>query len=198
MCLTTQQTIYKNVVNNYRKTKTNEKLMTKKKVFISVGILLVISIILILNTKRVMTSYEYPEKMPEDFNFIVKLNSNEYCINTYDNTFSKSINWDKDTIINYKISNLEKNRVYQLIKEYNIIKYPNYFTPSTHVIVNPSFDYYFKSTFDSINVEIDWEFNTESKEKEAKLLKDFLYRIFDNILKEEDIKNLPETKRVSF
>ena len=54
--------MHKHVVNNYRKTKTNEKLMTKKKVFISVGTLLVISIILILNTKRVMTSYEYPEK----------------------------------------------------------------------------------------------------------------------------------------
>ena len=172
--------------------------MTKKKVFISVGILLVISIILILNTKRVMTSYEYPEKMPKDFNFIVKLNSNEYCINTYNNTFSKSLNWNKDTIISYKIGDLEKSRVYQLIKEYNIIKYPNYFTPPTHLIVNPSFDYYFKSTFNSINVEINWEFNTESKEKDAKLLKGFLYGIFDNILKDEDIKNLPETKRVSF
>jgi hypothetical protein len=110
----------------------NDKLMTKKKIFIAVGILLVVSIVVILNTKRVMTSYEYPEKMPKDFNFIVKLNSNEYCINTYDNTFSKSINWDKDTIKNYKISDSEKRRVYQLIKEYNIIKYPNYFTPPTH------------------------------------------------------------------
>ena len=82
-----------------------------------------------------MTSYEYPEKMPEDFNFIVKLNSNEYCINTYNNTFSKSINWDKDTIINYKISNLEKNRVYQLIKEYNIIKYPLILISSALVVV---------------------------------------------------------------
>ena len=172
--------------------------MTKKKVFVSGGILLVISIIVILNTKRVMTSYEYPEKMPKDFNFIVKLNSNEYCINTYNNTFSKSLNWNKDTIISYKIGDLEKSRVYQLIKEYNIIKYPNYFTPPTHLIVNPSFDYYFKSTFNSINVEINWEFNTESKEKDANLLKSFLYGIFDNILKDENIKNLPETKRVSF
>jgi hypothetical protein len=171
--------------------------MTKKKIFIAVGILLVVSIVVILNTKRVMTSYEYPEKMPKDFNFIVKLNSNEYCINTYDNTFSKSINWDKDTIKNYKISDSDKRRVYQLIKEYNIIKYPNYFTPPTHINVSPSFDYYFKSTFDSINVEINWKFNTESKEKEAILLKDFLYRIFDNILKEEQIKNLPETVRLA-
>ena len=171
--------------------------MTKKKIFISVGIFLVISIIVILNTKTVMNSFEYPEKMPEDFNFIVKLNSNEYCINTYDNTFSKSINWDKDTIINYRISNSEKKRIYKLIKEYNIIKYPNYFTPSTHIKVSPSFDYYFKSTFDSINVEINWKFNTESKEKEATQLMDFLYRIFDNILKEEQIKKLPETKRIS-
>ena len=172
--------------------------MTKKKIFISLGILLAISIIVILNTKRVMKSYGYPEKMPKDFNFIVKLNSDEYCINSYDNTFSKSINWDKDTIINYKVSDSEKRRIYQLIKEYNIIKYPNYFTPSTHIIVSPSFDHYFKCTFDSINFEINWEFNTESEEKEAKLLRDFLYKIFDNILKEKQIKNLPETKRISF
>ena len=67
--------------------------MTKKEIFISLGILFVISIIVILSDKRVMTSYEYPEKMPEDFNFIVKLNSNEYSINTYENTLSKSVIW---------------------------------------------------------------------------------------------------------
>jgi len=171
--------------------------MTKKKIFIAIGILLAISIIVILNTKRVMTSYEYPEEMPSDFNFVANVESSKYVLDTYNNVFSKSLNWSKDTIIHYKISEIEKRRIYNLIKENDIIKYPNYFAPPTHVSVMPSFDYYFKCTFDSINVEINWEYNTESEEKEAKQLRDFIYSTFDSILTEERIKNLPESERTS-
>ena len=169
--------------------------MTKNKILISIGILLVVSLVIILNTKKIMKTYQYPEKMPTDFNFIAKIIDNEYSINTYNNTFSKTINFGKDTIISFKISNNEKKRIYNLIKEYNIIKYPNYFTPPTHIIKSNSFDYYFKCTFDSINVEINWEFNTESEEKDATNLMNFLIQIFDNILEDKRIKDLPESER---
>ena len=101
-----------------------------------------------------MTSYEYPDRMPKNFNFIAKLENNYYTINTYNNTFSKSLEWDKETIISYKISNKEKKRVFELIKENDIISYPNYFTPSTHVIIRPTENYYFKCTYNSANIEI--------------------------------------------
>ncbi len=171
--------------------------MTKNKILISIGILFAISLVIFLNNKKVMTSYQYPEKMPTDFNFIAKINDNEYSINTYNNTFTKTINWEKDTIIAFKISNNEKLRIYNLIKEYDIIKYPNYFTPPTNIIIRPTFDYYFKCTFDSIDVEINWKFNTESEEKDATILRNFLLQIFDNIMLDKRIKNLPKTERIS-
>ena len=171
--------------------------MIKKKTLIYLGLLLIILIVIVLNIKKTMYSFEYPEKIPKDFNFIAKITSGKYSINTYNNTFSKSINWDKDTVLYYKINDNEKRRIYDLIKEYNIIRYPNYFTPPTHRRIMPSFDYYFKCTFDSINVEINWEYNTESEEKKAQQLRDFLFQIFENILEEERIKNLPKTERIS-
>ena len=168
--------------------------MIKKIILVSIAVLLMISLIIFLNISKVVYSYEYPEKMPTDFNFIAKIESNEYTINTYNNTFSKSLDWGKDTIISFKIGDNDKNRIYNLIKEYNIIKYPHYYAPPTKRRIMPSFDHYFKCTFDSIDVEIKWEFNTESREKDAEKLTDFLFLIFENVAKDEQIKNLPEAR----
>ena len=172
--------------------------MKKRNIFITIGILLFALLIFIIGHKRMMFTYKYPKEMPSDFNFVAKVESNKYVIDTYNNTLSKSINWDKDTIIHYEISESDKRRIFNLLKENDIIKYPNYFTPPTHYQIMPSFDYFFKCTFDSINVEINWEFNTESEEKEAKKLRVFLYQIFDNILENEQIKKLPKSKRVAY
>jgi len=171
--------------------------MKKRNILITIGILLFVFLIIIFSYKKVMFTYEYPEEMPSDFDFVAKVESSEYVIDTYNNTFSKSLNWDKDTIIHYNISDNEKKRIYNLVKENDIIKYPNYFAPPTHYKIMPSFDYYFKCTFNSINVEINWEYNTESEDKEAKQLRGFIHSIFDNILIEEQIENLPNSERIS-
>lgn len=161
-------------------------------------VIIIIFLTTIYGCQRAMNTFNYPEKMPEDFNFIAKINSQEYTINTFDNEFRKSLQWGKDTVIEFKINEFEKRRIYQLIKDYDIVKYPNYFTPPTHVKIDPNFNHYFKTTFDSINVEINWEFNTESEESEAKKLNEFFFEVFKNILENEQIKQLPKSERVSF
>lgn len=81
------------------------------------------------------------------------------------------------------------------MKKINIIRYPNYFVPKTKIRVFPSGDYYFKCTFNQIEFEIKWYENTESEQKNAKELMSFLYSIFENILEDNRVKNLPESKR---
>ena len=159
--------------------------------------LFLISFIGILTYKKNMYVFTYPDKVLANFNFIAKLNSSEYVLNTYNNTFSKGLTWEKDTIINFKISNEEKIRIYNLMKEINIVEYPNYYAPPTHIRVSPSFDFYFKCSFEAINIEINWEFNIESEIEKAVKLRKFLHSIFENILNDPKIKNLPESERIS-
>jgi hypothetical protein len=168
----------------------------KKKKYISI-LLIVIAIIVIrlFYYEKIYYEFEYPEKMPDNFNFIVEINHNDYILNTHKNEFTKGITWKKDTVLNYELSKVEKNRIYNLMKDINIIEYPNYYAPKTYLSITPSPVYYFKCEFDNIEIEINWKYNTESEQEKAVKLRDFIYSIFEKILEEKEIKNLPKSTR---
>ena len=149
----------------------------------------------IINANKYHFNFEYSEKVPEDFNFIAKINYTDLILDTYKNEFSKGITWEKDTVISYKLSNSEKQRIYELMKKIDIVNYPNYFAPKTNWIIHPSNTYYFKCEFDSVKVEVRWVYHTDSETEDAIKFRNFMYSIFENILQEEEIKKLPETYR---
>lgn len=158
-------------------------------------IILVIFNIGLLFSKKVYYEFQYPEETPDDYNFIAKIDYTDLILDTYKNEFTKGITWEKDTVIHYKLSNVEKNRIYNLMKSIDIVKYPNFFAPKTNKLIHPSPTYYFKCEFDNVKVEIRWVYNTESETEDAVKFRNFMYSIFENILEEKEIKKLPETYR---
>jgi len=169
--------------------------MTKKTINIIFDLILLLVFIVVLFSKKHYTEFKYPENTPENFNFIAKINSSDFIIDTYKNELTKGIEWDRDTVIYYKLKNSEKEKVYELIKSIDIINYPNYYVPKTHRVILPSDDYYFKCTFNNIECEIKWYENTDSEAVRANKLKSFLNVIFEKIQKDEKVKKLPKSNR---
>jgi hypothetical protein len=137
--------------------------------------------------------------MPDDFDFIAKFGvAEEYLINTFNNTYTKKITWDKDTTISLVFPDEEKEKVYQKIKRYEIDKLPGIFEPDYYKEVAPSPTYYLKFKLNGSIYEILWETNTLSKEKRAKNLRDIFKQIDTYLESQEVIKSLPEDRRGVF
>lgn len=139
------------------------------------------------------------DKMPSDFDFIAKYGiAEENTINTFDNTFTKKINWDKDTTISIVFPEKEKEKVYKKIKHYAIDELPVLYNPESSLIVSPAPTYYLKFIMNGSVHEITWETNTFSQAKMAKRLRDIYIQIDKYLKKQDAISNLPEDKRGAF
>ncbi|MCF8360926.1 MAG: hypothetical protein K9H26_19410 [Prolixibacteraceae bacterium] len=139
------------------------------------------------------------EKMPDDFDFIAKYGiAEENIINTFDNTFTKKINWDTDTTISLIFPNDEKEKVYKKIKKYSIEELPTNFKPRSIKDVSPSPTYYLKFKMNDTIHEVIWETNTLSKEKRAKRLRAVITQINSYLITKEAVANLPEDERITF
>jgi hypothetical protein len=156
--------------------------------------LLIVGLALMLDC--VQQNSKYPSNMPEDFNFIAEIKSNTFVVDTYKNTLTKSIDWDKDTVISFEFPQYEKVKVFNILKEINILNYPKNFSPKSTIRIFPGFLYRFKFTMKSIEYEVDWKVNTESEVPDAKELKKLFEDIMLYIEKDQRVKNLPESKRV--
>lgn len=156
---------------------------------------ILLSFLSILFTGCIDKSYNYPTEMPDDFNFIAKINSDEYTIDTYNNRLTKTLDWDKDTVITYELTDLEKERIYKIFVKIDIYNYPKEFAPTSRGRILPSFEFHMKTTFNSNTKEIIWVENTESKIRKARKLRKVFNEIFKNILEDERIRMLPEDER---
>ena len=134
--------------------------------------------------------------MTDDFNFIAIYGIMERnTINTFNNTFTKILDWEKDTIVNFTLSSKQKEEIYKKIKKYRLDEYPSNFSPKSNKSIQPSPTYYLKFRTGGIVKEIMWEKNVNSKEKEAKHLR-LVFEIIENIINEEkSICDLPSDKR---
>jgi hypothetical protein len=140
-----------------------------------------------------------PKKMPDDFNFLAKYGYlYGYEVNTYQNTFTKSIRWNSDTLINFSFSDKQKSLIYKEIKRYRILNYPTDFIPTSRIKSIPAPSYYLKFTINGIEKVIIWETNTESDRCKATHLR----KVFDVIVSftklDSTILKLPEDTRVLF
>jgi hypothetical protein len=137
--------------------------------------------------------------MPKDFGFIAKYGiAEENTINTFDNTYTKRIDWDKDTTISLVLPEKEKQKVYQKIKRYAIEELPVIFEPESTIDVSPSPTYYLRFKMNGSVQEVIWETNTFSEEKRAKRLRAVFTQINSYLKKQEVITNLPDDERGAF
>lgn len=139
------------------------------------------------------------EEMPDDFNFIATYGiAEENNINTFDSTFTKRINWDKDSTIALIFPINEKQKIFNLIRDFEIEKYPIDFQPKPNKDISPSPTYYFLFEMNGIIYEINWEINTSSNERRAMKLSDIFFHIDNYIKNENAYLCIPEDERIVF
>jgi hypothetical protein len=155
--------------------------------------LLVIVLVIVFGCDRRSTNY--PETMPNDFNFISNIADSSYVLDTYKAKLTKKIDWELDTAISYRLSLAEKQKIYTILKEIDIYRYPPNYAPTTRVRLRPSFSYQFEFTLNGGDYKINWKENTESETKDAKELRNLFREIQSDIEKDSQVKKLPESKR---
>lgn len=171
--------------------KTNKNIMTFNYLYVCVYLAVVM-----LSS---CTCLKKIEKMPPDFDFIAQYGiADENTINTFNNTFTKRINWDKDTTISLHYARMEKEKVYQKIKSYTLEELPIYFVPESNIVISPSPTYYLKFRMNGTFYEVIWETNTFSEERRAKRLRKVFSQIKNYLNKQEIITNLPDDERSVF
>ena len=168
-------------------------LTNRNNIKILIGIL-AIGLIGVLGCER--RSSNYPDSMPNDFNFISNIEDNSYILNTYTNKLTKTIDWEQDTTIAYQLPFKEKQKIYALLKQIDIYKYPENYAPVSTINVSPTFSYHFEFTLNEVDYKINWKENTESEIRDARRLRKLFFEIRNMIEKDEEVRNLPESKRV--
>lgn len=156
----------------------------------------IIGLVIISGCERKST--KYPVTMSNDFNFISNIADSSYVLDTYRDKLTKKIDWALDTTISYQLSVAEKQRIYKILKQIDIYKYPQNYNPTSTVKVFPSFSYQFEFTLNGVGYKINWKENTESDTKDAKELRNLFLEIQIIIEKDSIVKKLPESKRAFF
>ena len=136
-------------------------------------------------------------QVPYDFNFVAIFGiMEENEVNTFKNTYKRTYDWDKDTIVPFVLSEKQKKLIYKMIKCYSIEEIPNVFEPKSNKTISPSPTYYLKYKMHELDKEIIWETNVNSKERHAKQLRSIFFEI-ENFVNENKllIQKLPKDIR---
>jgi hypothetical protein len=137
--------------------------------------------------------------MPSDFNFIAKFGiMKQNTVNTFDSTYTRSFDWNKDTIVIFTLSEKQKELIYKKIKRFKIEEFPYIFEPESSMEISPSPTYYLKFKFEGTEKEILWEKNVYSKEKNAEHLRSIFLEISSFVSQSKIIQRLPEDVRGKF
>ncbi len=74
--------------------------------------LLAIGLVILSGCER--RTANYPDSMPDDFNFISSIANNSYILDTYKDKLTKTIDWELDTTISYQLPVSEKQEIYKI------------------------------------------------------------------------------------
>jgi len=141
----------------------------------------------------------FSPRMPNDFNFIAIYGSmKQNTVNTFNNTYTRTYDWDNDTIVPFALSDEQKELIYRKIKRFKIEEFPNTFEPKSNIEVSPSPTFYLKFKIKGFDKEIIWETNVYSKESNAKHLRSIFSEIENFVNQNKIIQELPEDVRGKF
>lgn len=131
------------------------------------------------------------EQYPPDFNFIATWGiAKEYSLNTFTNTFF--LNRVIDTSVVFKLSDLQKQSIYNYIIEKQLYNYPHLYTPESNRSISPYACYYIKIEYNRKQIEIIWEANCWANDRKSKKLRGLFALIERMTLKDKTITNLQD------
>ena len=175
---------------------TNKKKDIVKIIAIALTILQMLFLTIYFNWET-RSSFYYPEKMPDDFNFKFETGIGKtkfFKVNTYNNTLTSPINFEKDTTIGFQFSINEKEKIYKIIEDIDISIYPENYAPTCVQRILPASTYYFETSINGDTIRINWEENTHSRTKESKNLMKLFNEIYTISGENEKVKNLPDSE----
>lgn len=161
---------------------------------ITIVIIQTIALVIVLFVETRVTPYS--DEMPEDFNFTASLWTDSYTIDTYENRYTKALDWEVDTVIPLTLTREEKELIYKTIIDIDIYRYPDNYAPVSTNFISPSFTFFIKMTIDGYDLSINWEENTHSETKSAKRLRKLFEEIKELLEKHNEVKDLPESNRI--
>ncbi len=166
----------------------------KKSVFFK--ICLVICFTLTLYNCDQHSGFDYPEKAPEDFNFIAIWRFEGKVIDSSQGVFQQALSFDSDTTISFNFTGSQKEKIFQNLKGIDVFGYPEDFEPPTSTFVLPASNFYLEVEINGVRRKINWEENIYSSTEKAIRLRGF-FELLDKLLEAHPkIQELPEDDRL--
>lgn len=134
-----------------------------------------------------------PEKKPSDFDFVLNYGINaENQLDTQNGTYTKDMIKDPSVTTTLKLTDEEMNEIYVLMKDINLLNYPDNFSPKSNIYRTPFKTYSIKIIANSKEKNIYLKDENVSNTIEAVKLRNLFKKIHEIISVKEEYKKLPE------
>lgn len=138
---------------------------------------------------------QMPENKPSDFNFVLNYGVEaKNQLDTQKEMFTKDMVMDPSVTTTLKLTDEEMDEIYTLMKNINILNYPDNFNPFSNSLMTPYSTYSFKIIVNGKEKNINWKDESGSNNKEAVDLRNLIKRIQEIIYSKDEYKKLPEAK----
>lgn len=134
-----------------------------------------------------------PEKKPSDFNFILNYGVNaKNQLDTQKGIYTKDMVTVPSVTTTLKLSDEEMNEIYKVMKNINILSYPDNYSPKSNIWQTPFQTYIIKVIVNGKEKNIYWKDESVSQSKEAVNLRNLFKRIHEIVSAKEEYKKLPK------
>lgn len=162
-----------------------------------------VDVTMVENTANKETSM--PEEMPKDFELVFSYGvfqaKAHNGIDTINNKIYKDLVMDGLGTVDYEISKENLKMIYKILREADILSYPNPFKPKysdqaelgSQRMVLPNLEYHLSFVCDGVDHEMYWNDTNDSEAKLAVKLRDALKQISNLFESTEEYQGLPPT-----
>lgn len=160
---------------------------------------IVLSVVFVFSLSLILASCnannQMPENKPSDFNFVLNYGVDaKNQLDTQKEMFTKDMVMDPSVTTTLKLTDEEMDEIYTLMKNINILNYPDNFNPFSNSDQTPYSTYSFKIIVNGKEKNINWKDESGSNNKEAVDLRNLIKRIQEIIYSKDEYKKLPEAK----
>lgn len=136
-----------------------------------------------------------PETMPGDFGFVLDygvLEKNQ--LDTVNGTYTKDLILAPPVSTDLVVSDAKMAEIYQMMRDIDILSYPEIFTVSSDVHMTPYQSYSITITCGGKTKSIHWDDESGSSETKARKLRDLFTRIHEIVSETDEYRLLPEAQ----
>lgn len=140
-------------------------------------------------------TFSLPDTMPKDFGFVLDygvLEKNQ--LDTIKGTYTKDLILAPQVTTDLVLSDTKMAEIYQMMKDIDILSYPETYTVNSDVHMTPYQSYSITITYDGKTKSIHWDDESGSDETKALKLRELFARIHEIVSETAQYKQLPEAQ----